>query len=116
MPSTYDNRGQRRRRPLGITLLCVLASLGVVVGFLGSLGLMAAGGPGPVLGLLVLGLTVARAVVIYGLWTLQYWGYKWSIIVYGFGAVLDLFRGQLLGVLISILIVVYLLTKAEYFE
>jgi len=55
-------------------------------------------------------------VVVFGLWTLQSWGYKWSVVVYGFGAVFDLFRGDRLVVAFSILIVAYLLSKAEYFE
>ena len=115
MPSTYDNRSQKKR-PLGITILCILGVIGVVIAIFGSFGLMARGGPGPILGLFVLALSVGQAVVLYGLWTLQRWGYKWALVLYGLSAVLDLVTGSILSLIIDVLIIAYLLSKERYFE
>ena len=115
MPSPYGNRS-RKQRPLGITILCILGVVGVVLGFVGSLGLMARGGPGPVLGLITLAVAVGQAVVIYGLWTLQRWGYKWALVLYGLSALLDLVTVSIFGLVIDVVIIAYLMSKADHFE
>ena len=114
MPSNYGSRS--RNRPLGVTILCVLGSIGVVFSVIGSLGLMGRPGPGPILGLLALVLTVGQAVVLVGLWNLQQWGYKWSLVFYGLSAVLSLVTFEPLSLLFDVIIVVYLLSKADHFR
>lgn len=119
MPSTRDGRPSNRRpsgRPLGVTILCVIGAIGVFFGVIGSFGLIASGGPGPILGLVVLALTVGQGIALVGLWSLQYWGYKWSLVFYGLSLVLDLVTVDVLGVVISVLIVGYLVSKADHFR
>ena len=114
MSSTYGSRS--RGRPLGITVLCLLGFVGTFFSFFGMLGAMGGGGPFAVLGLFGLALVVAKGVVLYGLWTLQYWGYKWAVILYGLSALLDLVSLNLLALIIDVLIVVYLMSKADHFR
>ena len=74
MPSNYDSRS--RGRPLGITILCLLGFIGVFFSSLGMLGVVGRGGPFAVVGLVGLALVVGKGVVLFGLWSLQEWGYK----------------------------------------
>lgn len=119
MPSTRDRRPPNRRssgRPLGVTILCVVGAIGVVFGVIGSFGLIASGGPGPILGLVALALTVGQGIALVGLWSLQHWGYKWSLVFYGLSLLLDLVTADVLGVIISVLIIAYLVSKADHFR
>ena len=61
-------------------------------------------------------LVVGKGVVLYGLWTLQYWGYKWALIFYGLSALLDLVSLSIFALIIDVIIVVYLLSKADHFR
>lgn len=114
MPSTYDSRS--RSRPLGITVLCVLGFVGVFFSFFSMLGVMGSGGPFAVLGLFGLVLVVGKGVVLYGLWTLQQWGYKWALVFYGLSAILDLLSLSILSLIIDVLIVLYLMSTADHFR
>lgn len=114
MSSTYGSRS--RGRPLGITILCVVGFVGAFFSFFRLLGVMAGGGPFAVIGLVGLALVVGKMAVLYGLWTLQSWGYKWALGLYGLSAVLDLVTFSLLALIIDVLIVVYLASKADHFR
>ena len=114
MPSTYGTRS--RDRPLGITVLCILGFVGAALSAIKSLGLMARPGPGPMLGLLVLALTAGQVIVLVGLLNLRQWAYKWALLFYGLSALIDLLAFNPLSLLFDVLIVVYLLSKADRFR
>ncbi|MFC4451461.1 hypothetical protein [Halorussus aquaticus] len=114
MPSNYDSRS--RGRPLGITILCVLGFLGVFFSFVGMLDVIGRGGPSAVIGLAGLALVVAKGVVLTGLWSLQQWGYKWGIRLYALAAVLDLLTFSVVSLIIDVLIVAYIASKADHFR
>ncbi len=114
MPSTYGSRS--RSRPLGVSILCVLGFIGVFFSFLGMLGVMGGGGPLAIVGLVGLVLTVGKAAVLYGLWTLQQWGYKWALVLYGISALLNLVSLSIFAMIIDVFIVAYLLSKADHFR
>jgi len=114
MPSNYDSRS--RGRPLGITILCLLGFLGVFASLFGMLGVMGRGGPFAAIGLIGLALVAAKGVVLYGLWTLQQWGYKWGIRLYALAAILDLVTLSVVSLIIDVLIVAYIASKADHFR
>lgn len=114
MPSNYGSRSQNR--PLGITVLCILGFVGAALSAIQSLGLMARPGPGPMLGLLALALTAGQVVVLVGLLNLRRWAYKLALLFYGLSAVLDLLTFSPLSLLFDVLIVVYLMSKADHFR
>jgi hypothetical protein len=114
MPSNYDSRS--RGRPLGITILCLLGFVGVFVSALGMLGAMGRGGPFAAVGLVGFALVAAKGVVLYGLWTLQQWGYEWGIRLYVLAAILDLVTLSILSLIIDVLIVAYIASKADHFR
>lgn len=72
-----------RERPLGVTILAILAAIGGVLGLLGSLALLgffsAAGGLVLILGLVTLVLSVLYLVFAYGAWTLQPWAWTLGV-------------------------------------
>lgn len=114
MPSNYDSRS--RGRPLGITILCLLGFLGVFFSFFEILGVAGRGGPFAVVGLVGLALVVGKGVVLVGLWSLQEWGYKWGIRLYALAAVLDLVTLSILSLIIDVLIIAYIASKADHFR
>jgi hypothetical protein len=114
MPSTYSSRS--RGRPLGITILCILGFIGAFFSFFGMFGVMGRGGPFAIIGLVGLALVAGKAAVLYGLWTLQYWGYKWALRLYALSAVLDLVTLSLFALVIDVLIVAYIASKVDHFR
>jgi hypothetical protein len=114
MSSTHRSRS--RSRPLGITILCLLGFIGAFLSFFSLLGMIGGGGPFAIVGLVSLTIVVGKAVVLYGLWTLQHWGYKWALRLYALSAVLDLLTLSLLALIIDLLIVAYIASKADYFR
>lgn len=114
MPSTYD--GRSRSRPLGITILCVLGFIGTFFSSIGMLGVLGRGGPFAIVGLVGLALVAGKAVVLFGLWTLEEWGYRWAIRLYALAAVLDLITLSFLSLLFDALIVAYIASKADHFR
>ena len=72
-----------RERPLGITILAILAAVGGVLGLLGSVALLglfsAAGGLFMILGLISLVLSVLYLVFAFGAWTLKPWGWTLGV-------------------------------------
>lgn len=111
-----------RGAPLGIKVICILGFLGVGLGLLMGLGLMAYGGLGVLLGMFVMGLSVAQLGVIYGLWTVQPWGWTAGVALYALNVVLQLLNvvmGQasaILGVIISAGILAYIYSKRDVYK
>jgi hypothetical protein len=74
------------KRPLGITLLCVLNGFGEGLALLGSFAIR-----GP-LGLLIAVTAIIGFVAVYGLWTLKAWGWALIGLLYAVGIILELIR------------------------
>lgn len=110
-PATYSS--SKPSTPLGIKIICVLGALGGVVGLFMSLVAM---GASPLLGLFGLVISAAQLVVVHGLWNLRSWAFTVAIIVYGLSAVMDLLTANVLGLLISLIVVVYLVSKSHLFR
>ena len=106
----------RTSAPLGIKIICVLGAIVTIFTFFISFRIMTAGGPFVSLGLLFVFLGLAYLVVLYGLWTLQPWGWTWAMIVFIFGAIMDLVQVQILGLLISLVIIGYVYSKKELYR
>jgi hypothetical protein len=102
-----------RERPLGVTILAILAAIGGVLGLLGSVALLglfsAAGGLFMILGLVSIVLSVLYLVFAYGAWTLQPWGWTLGVGLAAASVVLTLIgltqgTQELVGALISLAI------------
>ncbi|MEP7082104.1 MAG: hypothetical protein ABI841_03905 [Chloroflexota bacterium] len=102
-----------RERPLGITILAILAAVGGILGLLGSVALLglfsAAGGLFMIVGLLTLVLSVLYLVFAYGAWTLQPWGWTLGVGLAAASVVLTLVgltqgNQELIGTLINLAI------------
>lgn len=112
MSSTYS----RRSRPLGVTILCLVGFLGAFFSLFKLLGMLGGGGAFGILALPLLALLVGKVLVLYGLWTLKQWGYTGALILYSLSALLNLVSLSPLALLVDVLIVVYLLSKANHFR
>ncbi|WP_158059058.1 hypothetical protein [Halorussus halophilus] len=112
MSSTYG----RRSRPLGVTIICLVGFLSAFFSLFKLLGVMGTGGPAAVFGLVGLVLLVGKVIVLFGLWTLQKWGYTWSVLLYSLSALLNLVTFSVFGLVIDVLLVVYLMSKADHFR
>lgn len=116
-PSSSPSRSgsqSNRNVPLGIYVIVLLGGITSVLGFIPIFAIMA---QGPfVLGLLLLVLNVAQLAVLVGLVRLRSWAFIWTLILYGLSALTSLFRADILGFLIALLIIAYLFSKAEYFD
>ena len=102
-----------RERPLGITILAILAAIAGVLGLLGSvlvLGLlMAAGGMFLILGLVSLVLSILYLLFAYGAWTLKPWAWTLGVGLAAASIVLTLIgltqgTQEMVGALISLAI------------
>lgn len=118
------NRTERRSsggssssgRPLGVTIIAVLGIVGGVFAGLLSLTFLQYGTVG-VVGTFVLGgLAAAEIYVMVGLLSMQRWAYTWALVLNGVGIVVDLFRANLVGILIGLVIVGYLVSKSDRFR
>jgi hypothetical protein len=90
-------------RPLGITILAILAGVAGVFGFLGGAALLGigsvagaagflVGGIAAVFGLLILLVAILELGLAYGLWTMQPWAWTLGIGLEAVSIVLELIR------------------------
>lgn len=114
MPSTYSTRS--RGRPLGVTILCIVAGLGALRTVALSLGILSSPTLFGLLGLVPLVLAVGKLLVLLGLWTLRAWGLKWAVAIYTISALRNLLGVNSFGLIIDVVIVVYLLIVADHFR
>ena len=129
---------QQQQRPMGITILAILAFIGGILGICGGLagivgasflgGLAAAAGAGNVTTLggmavvySIIGLALAVAYLVFGFgaWTLKPWAWMLGMVLAGLNIVFQLVAllagwttlgGILISVVISGVIIYYLLT------
>ena len=112
----------QRERPLGVTILAVLAIISGILGLLGGvalLGLGAAGlgGVAAIMGILVLVLAVLELAFGFGAWTLQPWAWTLGVASQVLSrchcrdiAMGGSITGQIVGIIIAAVILYYLFT------
>ena len=97
-----------RERPLGVTIIAVLAAIGGAVGVLGALAAMSVltsfgglagsiGGFATIVVFIALGTAVVSLVFAYGAWTLQPWAWTLGVVlevISGITALYQLADGQ----------------------
>lgn len=115
MTASYDPARNYETAPLGIKVYCVIAALASLYLMILSLEIMGAGDPFLTLGFLFFGLAIGHIVVIYGLWMLRPWAWTWGMILFAFDGVLDVLRANGIGVLVSIILIVYLWSKRSLY-
>lgn len=113
--------------PLGIKVVCAVVGIGVLGGvFLGlelvfvasrtELGWLAVG-----LGLALLALELLHVPMIYGLWTLQPWGWRYAMVLLGIGLAVNLLSvlgGNALafpGLIVTGAVAMYVYDKRDLF-
>lgn len=114
MPSNYGSHS--RSRPLGITALCLSGLVAVVFDLFGGIGLLGLPGFGPFLGVLSLAVTIGQVIVLVGLWNLRGWAQRWALILYAISVILDTVVFNFFGLLLNIIILAYLVSKANHFS
>ena len=123
-PSSYESssseyRGSSRARdsaPLGIYVIAIFGGVVSLLGFFLTLMIMGQGGGLVLVGLFLFALNVGQLYVLVGLVRLEPWAWTWSLFLYGLAAVIDLITVDILGFLIILVIIVYLISKADYYE
>ncbi len=107
---------QQQQRPLGITILAVLALIGGVLNLLAGLGIV---GLLPIYGLLLLILAVAALAFGFGAWTGKPWAWTLGIGLYALNIVLQivflligwtLISSIIIPIVIAVVIIYYLMT------
>src|SRR5215469_13209842 len=100
---------QTRQRPMGVTILAVLAFLVGISGILGAIGILALGGGYVMLGVIALVLALLELGLGYGFWTLQPWAWTLGITLQVINIVLNVIylftqRSNALSDIVSIVI------------
>lgn len=110
-------------RPLGITVIAILAAIGGVFGIINGLGLMTGGGllgalgvtvlglPPVVYGVIVLVIGAAELYAAYGAWNLKGWAWMWLLVLQVIGILLSIYpRLNIVGIAIGAVVLFYLYT------
>ena len=111
---SFDGASDEPTVPTGIKLISVLRLL--FDALLGLVGLaLLSESP---LGVLILVLVVLDVAVVYGLLTLQHWGWTWAVVLGALNVVLTLLppNASLIGALIGALITMYIVSKKPVYE
>jgi hypothetical protein len=98
--------------PTGIKLICALRILVNLFLFLGGLAGLGSDPLAPI----VLVLAVVDLVIVYGLLTLQHWGWTWAVGLGTVNAVLLLLTADPLGAVLAGLVTIYIATKRPVYE
>lgn len=114
----------RRDPPFGVKLLAAFAAIDglwhVVGGLLRVIGGLLGNPIALVVGAMVLALGVAQLAVTYGLWTMEEWGWRWSVRALAFVAALDVLsvllgQGGLFRLVLTLAVLGYLYSqKSKY--
>lgn len=120
------------KRPLGVTIICILGWIGAIVAILAGLallGIAAVGGTlmstvlggmlagyGIVLGALFVVLGIADAAVLYWLWKMKKQGWTWTMILEIFSLIMSLIQMSIVGIVIPAVIVIYLWMNKKMFK
>ncbi|UTF53345.1 hypothetical protein [Natronosalvus rutilus] len=113
--STNASYASGSSRPLGISIICVLGGLGFLFAWIPILQLLAYGGVGTLLAFVFTVVNVGMLAVLVGLWNMEGWALTWALVLYGLSALLDLVTLNVIGLLISLVILAYLLSVSDQF-
>ena len=103
--------------PLGVKLICLVGAIAASLTVLLSVPIAVGGGPPAVeLGIVVLFLGLVQFYVLYGLWTVQPWSWMWGMILFGFGALMDVFQANAIGLVVNVIFLAYLFTKRDVYR
>jgi hypothetical protein len=117
--SSYDaGGGGEASAPLGIQIICVLRGLVDVLLLFAGVALFGAEAAGPVLGTLFVGVAVLDLYLVYGLWTVRYWGWKWALVLGVLTLPLNLAYGAsgVLSMIVSALVLLYIYSKGDLYR
>ena len=119
------------KRPLGVTIICILGWIGAIVAILAGLALLGVAAVGgtmstalggmfagleSVLGVLFLVLGIANFIVLYWLWQMKKQGWKWTMILEIVSLVLSLAQMSFVSIIIPVVIVIYLWMNKKLFK
>lgn len=114
---------ESKSTPLGIKIYCLLmiipASVFIAAGFVQAGAFV---GESPLGGVAILALGFLQLALVYGLWTLKPWGWGFSIVNHGLGALwggVQVLQGKGIepgaGAAIALGLLVYIYSKHEYY-
>ena len=111
---------QQQQRPLGVTILAVLAFIGGILNILGGIGGFALGGGWAFFGAIYLILGILELGLGYGFWTLKPWAWMLGITLQAISIVLSIIyivgRNSVASDIIDILVaagIIYYLTRPQ---
>ncbi|OVE84010.1 hypothetical protein B2G88_14115 [Natronolimnobius baerhuensis] len=96
-------------------MICALGILGFLLAFGPILQLLGMGGGAATLALFLFGLNIAHLLVIIGLLQMSATALTWAYVFYGIGLLLDLVMVDVIGALISGIILFYLVSVSHKF-
>jgi hypothetical protein len=118
-------------RPLGLTAICMLGFLGAILGILGGIALfglgklfggLIGGTFGGILGtvssivsVMILIISVISLFTFYGLWKMEEWAWKWTMLAEIISIFLGLFSLNP-TIFIPVIIVIYLWMQKDIFK
>ena len=111
----HSHRRGSSETPWGVLLLALLGIVGSFFGVVGSFGLILEGGLVTAVGAVVFLLGLGQFVVSAGLLTLKPWAFKGAVVTFAFDGLIDLALANLLGMLVSFLVVGYLIVRSGLF-
>ena len=104
--------------PPGILFVCAVAGLFGVFSLLVGLSIFRIA---PLLGVVAIALGLGQLAVVYGLWALRSWAWGTSLILFGLGVLVDLYRTvtdsrfHLVGVVVGVALLAYIYSKHEHY-
>ena len=113
--SEHPSYGDTPETPTGIWVVAVLGLVGAVLSVLGGVGLIAAGAVNAVLGVGLLVLAVAQEVTMLALVGITPWAWYATVGLYSLSAALNLITDDGGGLVVSLLVVGYVVSKRELY-
>ncbi len=125
-PSAKPSATVGSSRPMGVTIICILVLLGAIFSIIGGAtsvmlsGMMAVLMPG--LGVLTVGIGAVTIIIgiiyllcFWWLWKMLKKGYKFTMIISVISLILSVIGMNIIGVVLSIIILAYLYMKRALF-
>lgn len=103
-------------RPLGVTIICLLGALDFFLSFGPILELASLGGGAGSIALVLLIFNFGHLVVLVGLWNMSASVLPLAYVLYGLFLLLDIVTLNLLGAIVSFVILGYLLSVSDKFD
>jgi hypothetical protein len=100
------------KRPLGVTIICLIGWLGALLSVIGGLSTIWFFG----LGIISLILGVVTAIVLYWLWQMKKQGWMWTMVLEGILLLVALVQMDAVGVIVAGIVLVYLWMNKKLFK